>query len=120
MIIKNILAGALLLAVAACAEAPSDKINSFDTLIKDHWNNVLTEQVFFRRDPDVYRMDGHLANFSKSARDRRQAFNETVLSRLAAIDEKSLSTDIRLIISCLNMSARLNAKAIISPIICFR
>ncbi len=93
MIIKNILAGALLLAVAACAEAPSDKINSFDTLIKDHWNNVLTEQVFFRRDPDVYRMDGHLANFSKSARDRRQAFNETVLSRLAAIDEKSLSTD---------------------------
>lgn len=93
MIIKNILAGALLLAVAACTEAPSDKPDAFDTLITDHWDTVLTEQVFFRRDPDVFRMNGALPDFSKTARDRRQAFNEAVLSRLAAIDEKSLSKD---------------------------
>lgn len=91
MIIKNIMAGVLLFAVAACTEVPSSKTAPFDALITDHWDNVLAEQVFFRRDPDVFRMNGPLPDFSKQARDRRQAFNETVLTRLAAIDEASLS-----------------------------
>lgn len=93
MIMKNILAGVLLFTTVACAEAPSSKPAPFDGLLTDHWDNVLAEQVFFRRDPDVFRMNGHLPDFSKPARDRRQAFNETVLSRLAAINETSLSPE---------------------------
>lgn len=91
MIMKNILAGVLLFITVACAEVSSSKSTPFDELLNDHWENVLAEQVFFRRDPDVFRMNGHLPDFSKPARDRRQAFNETVLTRLAAIDEASLS-----------------------------
>ena len=91
MMIKNIIAGVLVLAAAACSQAPSDRPDAFDALLNEHWDNVLAEQVFFRRDPDVFRMNGHLPNFSQDARDRRQAFNEVILSRLATIDEKTLS-----------------------------
>ncbi len=88
---RNIFTGALLLAIAACSEAPANKSDAFDALIDDHWENTLEEQVFFRRDPDVFRMNGALPDFSKAARDRRLAFNQDILNRLAAIDQKSLS-----------------------------
>lgn len=93
MTMKNLITAAFLFCTLASREALSDAHSSFDTLLKDHWHNVLQEQVFFRRDPDVFRMDGPLPDFSKAGRDRRQQFNETVLTQLAAIDPASLSPE---------------------------
>ncbi|MBV1900495.1 MAG: DUF885 domain-containing protein, partial [Kordiimonadaceae bacterium] len=74
-------------------EAPSDQSSAFKKLLDDHWDTVLQEQVFFRRDPDAFRMDGGLPDFSAEGRGRRQAFNEDILARLATIDPDKLSQE---------------------------
>ena len=63
----------------------------FHQLLGEHWARAQQEQIFFRTDPDAYRPHGKLAEVDGEARDRRRAFNEEVLTRLAAIDINGLS-----------------------------
>lgn len=82
------------LALALCltgASAYASDSKDFHTLLQEHWQNVLDEQVFFRRDPDVFRMNGKLPDLSDQGRARRQAFNESVLQRLDRISSSKLS-----------------------------
>lgn len=84
-------AGFFAFAVAGSGvSAQTDKAD-FDALLKEHWAQANEEQIFFRTDPDAYRPNGKLAEFSKEARARRAAFNADMLKRLAEIDESRLS-----------------------------
>ncbi|WP_262693543.1 DUF885 domain-containing protein [Kordiimonas aquimaris] len=91
MKIKHLISATVLLCAFAGRGTFADTPSPFDTLLKDHWENVLSEQVFFRRDPDVFRMDGPLPDFSAAGRLRREKFNETVIKRLEVIDPETLS-----------------------------
>ncbi|TDF41751.1 DUF885 domain-containing protein [Alteromonadaceae bacterium M269] len=71
--------------------ANADEKEKFDELLNEHWDNVLKEQVFFRRDPDVFRMNGKLPDFSEKGREKRQKFNEKILRKLKRIDASKLS-----------------------------
>ncbi len=56
-----------------------------DTLTKilhDHWAAASKEQIFFRKDPDTFRMNGQLPDVSETGRTRREAFNRSILDRL--------------------------------------
>ncbi len=90
------LAGSILL-VFACATAtrPSGSAErvaneQFDRLLADHWQAAVAEKVYFRNDPDAWRMDGKLSEHTPEARGRRQAFNARMLERLLGIDESQL------------------------------
>ena len=72
-------------------KANADEKEKFDELLNEHWDNVLKEQVFFRRDPDVFRMNGKLPDFSEKGREKRQKFNEKILKKLKRIDASKLS-----------------------------
>ena len=66
---------------------------AFHDLLDEHWAAASAEKVFFRSDPDAWRMDGKLAEHAPEARARRQQFNETVLSKLASISIDELGAD---------------------------
>jgi uncharacterized protein (DUF885 family) len=76
---------AILILVAGCGGSESPAA-AFQGVLDDHWENALAEQVFFRSDPDAWRMNGKLAAFTFEARARRKAFNEEILTRLQEID----------------------------------
>lgn len=60
-------------------------------LLDEHWQNANKEQIFFRKDPDAFRMNGQLPDVSAAGRHRRAAFNQTMLTRLQAIELNELS-----------------------------
>jgi uncharacterized protein (DUF885 family) len=62
----------------------------FEALLDDHWATANREQVFFRTDPDAWRMRGKLAEFTADARARRRHYNDAVLDRLGSIDVAAL------------------------------
>ncbi len=80
------------LPVAAVADAGKN----FHELLAEHWAAAEREQVFFRSDPDAFRMNGRLPSFSPTSYQRRQAFNESVLSRLQQIDPQELGREDRI------------------------
>jgi uncharacterized protein (DUF885 family) len=84
---------ALLLFAGNATASPADDLYA---LIEEQWETSTREQVFYRTDPDAWRMDGKLAGYSTEALARRKAYNETVLERLAGIDSAALSADDRL------------------------
>jgi uncharacterized protein (DUF885 family) len=63
----------------------------FEQLLDEHWKNANIEQVFFRKDPDAFRMNGKLPSFSKKSEKRREKFNQSLLSRLDKIALSKLS-----------------------------
>ena len=63
----------------------------FEQLLDEHWKNANIEQVFFRKDPDAFRMNGKLPSFSKKSEKRRENFNQSLLSRLDKIALSKLS-----------------------------
>lgn len=69
----------------------ADDKSDFDALLQEHWARANQEQIFFRTDPDAYRPNGKLAEFTAEARARRAAFNDDILKRLARINEAKLS-----------------------------
>jgi len=64
---------------------------SLDNILNDHWEAANKEQIFFRKDPDTFRMNGTLPDVSVKGRARRAAFNQRILKRLAALDMEALS-----------------------------
>ena len=88
-------------ALLACATAaPADPApttaDRLHALLDEHWAHQTKEQVFFRTDPDAFRPNGKLPEFTAEARARRQAINENMLERLAELDEDQLSGQDRL------------------------
>lgn len=65
----------------------------FHDLLDEHWAAAKLEKVFFRTDPDAWRMDGNLSEHTPEARARRHQFNEAVLSKLAGINVDDLGAD---------------------------
>ena len=70
------------------ALASSDK--EFQSLIDTHWANSVKEKIYFRNDPDAWRMDGTLSEHTANARARRNSFNELMLEQLGNIDKALL------------------------------
>ena len=62
-----------------------------DTLLSEHWQQANKEQIFFRKDPDTFRMNGKLPDVSAAGRERREQFNLQMLKRLEGINERELS-----------------------------
>ena len=64
---------------------------AFSALLDEHWAHANEDQIFFRTDPDAWRPNGALSAHDAAGRDRRKAFNEQMLTRLADIDEQALA-----------------------------
>lgn len=83
--------------VTACLQSEtgygSDANTAFHDLLDEHWAAANSEKIFFRKDPDTWRMDGQLSEHTPEARTRRQHFNEAVLSKLAGIRIADLGAD---------------------------
>ena len=66
----------------ACSPTESDSepdaTAAFHALLDEHWAAAQTEKIFFRTDPDAWRMDGRLSEHTPEARVRRQQFNDHV------------------------------------------
>ncbi|MFT4635358.1 MAG: hypothetical protein ACI854_001623 [Arenicella sp.] len=71
------------------AETHTD--DSLEKVLKDHWAAANQEQLFFRKDPDTFRMDGRLPDVSAEGRSRRAEFNQGMLHRANALGSKSLT-----------------------------
>ena len=78
----------LLTTVSATAEPASKQLNQ---LLNEHWQTANKEQIFFRKDPDAFRMNGKLPEMSQKGRERRAKYNSELLSRIATIDVNELS-----------------------------
>ena len=84
---------ALLIFLAALPLSASSIAQTNDSLqqiLEDHWAEANKEQIFFRKDPDTFRMNGQLPDMSEQGRKRRADFNQTILKRLQSVDEASL------------------------------
>ncbi len=92
LLASSLLAGS----VASAGPAETTPSVALEALLADHWERANEEQVFFRSDPDAWRMNGPLSEHTAEARERRRAFNEQVLERLAAIDEQQLQGEDRI------------------------
>ncbi|MBT8078917.1 MAG: DUF885 family protein, partial [Gammaproteobacteria bacterium] len=75
---------------------PAASAETFQDILDDHWKRAVEEQVFFRGDPDAFRMNGKLAEVDAEARARRREFNETIIARLSLIDPRILDADERI------------------------
>ena len=60
-------------------------------LLEDHWQTANQEQIFFRKDPDAFRMKGKLPEMSAKGRERRSNYNNALLARINSIDVTKLS-----------------------------
>ena len=83
--------------LTACSQSGtgngSDANTDFHDLLGEHWAAANSEKVYFRMDPDAWRMDGELSEHTPEARARRQQFNEVILGKLAGINIDDLSAD---------------------------
>lgn len=80
--------------LTACSPTETDNAKNasaeFHALLTEHWAAAQAEKIFFRADPDAWRMDGRLSEHTAEARARRQKFNEQVLAGLAKISNEDL------------------------------
>ena len=84
--------------LAICLAATSlpslaDSNSDLTTIIDNHWENAKAEKIFFRTDPDGWKPNGTLPNWSEQAIAKRQAYNNSVLKSLASIDPKTLNSE---------------------------
>lgn len=70
----------------------SSSTDSLEKILQDHWTRANQEQIFFRKDPDTFRMNGKLPDPSAAGRTRREIFNKTILKRLAELDSAKLNS----------------------------
>jgi uncharacterized protein (DUF885 family) len=79
-IFTRVALAALTISLSSLAQGDADELLS--ELLDQHWEASEKERVFFRRDPDSFRMNGALPEFSAQAIDRRHQFNEATIKRL--------------------------------------
>ncbi|MBX2836641.1 MAG: DUF885 domain-containing protein, partial [Gammaproteobacteria bacterium] len=83
---------AFLSAPTAVVSAQPVDNSALAKLLDKHWAKAEEEQIFFRKDPDAFRMNGELPDVSAEGRARRAAFNQDLLTELAQIDVETLSS----------------------------
>jgi uncharacterized protein (DUF885 family) len=86
--VKVLLLCGLFSATSTFANQTSEQ---FQQLLNEHWQRANQEQVFFRKDPDAFRMKGELPEMSASGRERRSKYNNELLTRIEDIDVNKLS-----------------------------
>ncbi|MBT4521236.1 MAG: DUF885 domain-containing protein [Halieaceae bacterium] len=91
MKIQQILVGTALIFAMARSVFATDNSALLQQLLDEHWANANREQIFFRKDPDTFRMNGKLPDVSEAGRERRAEFNLKVLEKLRAIGLEGLS-----------------------------
>ena len=85
---KSILAICLtLVSLPSMADNNADLKN----IIDKHWQHAQAEKIFFRTDPDGWKPNGKLANWTEHAIAQRQQYNDAVLDNLKNIDPSKLS-----------------------------
>lgn len=94
MKLRTTVSSLLILPILASTDAfASQADKALDTLLDQHWAKANEEQVFFRSDPDAFRLAGVLPDVSETGRDRREAFNASVLKALSQIPQSQLDED---------------------------
>ena len=78
-----------LLVISSTAWAGANE--DFSALLNTHWQEAKKEKIFFRTDPDGWKPQGKLADFSAQGFARRDAFNQRMLDALDNIDMAQLS-----------------------------
>lgn len=93
MIVKKISVAAILLCglFSATNTLANQATEHFQQLLDEHWQQANKEQIFFRKDPDAFRMNTNLPDMSEKGRERRATYNNKLLSNLAKIDVSKLS-----------------------------
>ena len=81
----------LLCTISVIPAASAETLDSLQHILDDHWAAANQEQIFFRKDPDTFRMHGKLPDMSAAGRARRETFNTTILQRLAKLNSKTLN-----------------------------
>ena len=85
---KSILAICLtLVSLPSMADNNADLKN----IIDKHWQHAQAEKIFFRTDPDGWKPNGKLANWTEHAIAQRQQYNDAVLDNLKNIDPSKLN-----------------------------
>ena len=94
MKLKQLSAGMLMLSGLFCSSSTfaNQASEQFTQLLDDHWQTANKEQIFFRKDPDAFRMNGKLPEMSANGRERRSKYNNELLARIENIDVTKLST----------------------------
>ncbi len=93
MKLKQLSAGMLMLSGLFCASNTfaNQASEQFTKLLDDHWQTANKEQIFFRKDPDAFRMNGKLPEMSANGRERRSKYNNELLALIDNIDVNKLS-----------------------------
>jgi uncharacterized protein (DUF885 family) len=73
------------------ADQTKTSSQQFEQLLNEHWKTANEEQIFFRKDPDAFRMKGKLPSFSKASEKRRENYNQSLLNKLDTINITKLS-----------------------------
>ena len=91
--LHTFLLSALAATLLGCApnDDAADASAAFHALLAKHWAAAEAEKIFFRTDPDGWRMDGRLSEHTAEARARRADFNDEVLAELSAISPNELN-----------------------------
>ncbi|PCC10296.1 DUF885 domain-containing protein [Pseudoalteromonas sp. JB197] len=69
----------------------ADNNAGLKNIIDKHWQHAQAEKIFFRTDPDGWKPNGKLANWTEHAIAQRQQYNDAVLDNLKNIDPSKLS-----------------------------
>jgi len=87
--ITPLLTAAFMIAYATHSCAESFKNDTLERVLEDHWAAANQEQIFFRKDPDTFRMNGPLPDVSAEGRARRKTFNQSILDRLEKLNTQA-------------------------------
>ncbi|MBB1405295.1 DUF885 domain-containing protein [Pseudoalteromonas sp. SG44-5] len=69
----------------------ADNNAGLKNIIDKHWQHAQADKIFFRTDPDGWKPNGKLANWTEHAIAQRQQYNDAVLDNLKNIDPSKLS-----------------------------
>lgn len=81
----------ILLSLPVSSRADDGTAADFKSLLDVHWAFAKSERIYFRNDPDAWRMEGQLSSHTQIARDRRRDFNNEILAQLADINPSKLN-----------------------------
>ena len=86
---KTLAATIVICSFTACSPKETDNepdaTAAFHALLDEHWTAAQAEKIFFRTDPDAWRMDGKLSEHTPEARVRRQQLNDHIINTLTEI-----------------------------------
>ncbi|HEX5794136.1 MAG TPA: DUF885 family protein, partial [Rheinheimera sp.] len=99
---------ALLLTNQSHATSASEQLQQ---LLAEHWQQANKEQIFFRKDPDTFRMNGQLPDVSAQGRERRQQFNRQMQQKAEKIELSQLTAAERITLRLFNYERATEAES---------